>query len=210
MYHCTWQQTREEKLEKFWDQCLTCINFRCSSKINQSFGIFVHYQDLKLNLTQFCDVYLFSGVLKNTCHKLYHIWKNHCSSCIFVYTLITAQKVKFSIKDFFSKCNQIRIFLRIWSNLLKKCLIEKKTSFFCRMDIVESIKVLPSWKNYYNFRGMSIRWVDKLFLYIQFLNVVKAIACLGKGMCKIVVIVILHIVSLKRAASFTFVMIQYG
>ena len=155
-------------------------------------------------------MYLFSGVLKNTCHKLYHIWKNHCSSCIFVYTLITAQKVKFSIKDFFSKCNQIRIFLRIWSNLLKKCLIEKKTSFFCRMDIVDSIKVLSSWKNYYNFRGMSIRWVDKLFRYIQFLNVVKAIACLGKGMCKIVVIVILHIVSLKRAASFTFVMIQYG
>ena len=31
-----------------------------------------------------------------------------------------AQKVKFSIKDFFSKCDQIRSFLRIWSHLLKK------------------------------------------------------------------------------------------
>ena len=31
-----------------------------------------------------------------------------------------AQKMKFSIKDFFSKCDQIRRFLRIWSYLLKK------------------------------------------------------------------------------------------
>ena len=33
-------------------------------------------------------------------------------------------KMKFSIKDFFSKCDQIRSFLRIWSYLLKKSLIE--------------------------------------------------------------------------------------
>ena len=32
--------------------------------------------------------------------------------------------MKFSIKDFFSKCDQIRSFLRIWSHLLKKSLIE--------------------------------------------------------------------------------------
>ena len=36
----------------------------------------------------------------------------------------TAQKMNFSIKDFFSKCDQIRRFLRIWSNLKKKPLIE--------------------------------------------------------------------------------------
>ena len=36
----------------------------------------------------------------------------------------TAQKMKFSIKDFFSKCDQIRCFLRIWSDLLKKFLME--------------------------------------------------------------------------------------
>ena len=33
----------------------------------------------------------------------------------------TVQKMKFSIKDFFSKCDQIRSFLRIWWHLLKKC-----------------------------------------------------------------------------------------
>ena len=32
--------------------------------------------------------------------------------------------MKFSIKDFFSKCDQIRRKLRIWSHLLKKALME--------------------------------------------------------------------------------------
>ena len=32
--------------------------------------------------------------------------------------------MKFSIKDFFGKCYQIRSFLRIWSQLLQKSLME--------------------------------------------------------------------------------------
>ena len=36
----------------------------------------------------------------------------------------TAQKMKSSVKDFFSSCDQIRSFLRIWSHLLKKSLME--------------------------------------------------------------------------------------
>ena len=36
----------------------------------------------------------------------------------------TVQKMKMSIKDFFSKCDQIRSFLQIWSHLLKKSLME--------------------------------------------------------------------------------------
>ena len=36
----------------------------------------------------------------------------------------TEQKMKFPIKDFFRKCDQIRSFLRIWSHLLKKSLTE--------------------------------------------------------------------------------------
>ena len=38
--------------------------------------------------------------------------------------LDTAQKMKFSNKKFFSKCYQIRSFLRIWTHLLKKSLME--------------------------------------------------------------------------------------
>ena len=37
---------------------------------------------------------------------------------------IITQKIKFSIKDFFSKCYQIRSFLRIRSHLLKKSLMK--------------------------------------------------------------------------------------
>ena len=38
--------------------------------------------------------------------------------------VLTAQKIKFSSEDFFSKCDQIRSKLRIWSHLLKKSLME--------------------------------------------------------------------------------------
>ena len=38
--------------------------------------------------------------------------------------------MKFSIKDFFSNCDQIRSFLRIWSHLLKKSLMEN-VIFLC-------------------------------------------------------------------------------
>ena len=36
----------------------------------------------------------------------------------------TAQKMKFSNKDFFSKCDQIRSSLRVWLQLLNKYLME--------------------------------------------------------------------------------------
>ena len=36
----------------------------------------------------------------------------------------TAQKMKFSINNLFSKCDQIRSFLRIWPHLLKKSVME--------------------------------------------------------------------------------------
>ena len=41
---------------------------------------------------------------------------------------VATQKIKLSIKDFFSKCDQIRRKLRIWSHLLKKSL--KENSIF--------------------------------------------------------------------------------
>ena len=37
--------------------------------------------------------------------------------------IYTAQKMNFSIKDFFSKCDQIRRKLRIWLHLFKKSLM---------------------------------------------------------------------------------------
>ena len=48
-----------------------------------------------------------------------------------------AQKMKFSIKDFFSKCDLIRRKLRIWSRLLKKSLMEN-FFFFWAVHLVNA------------------------------------------------------------------------
>ena len=42
------------------------------------------------------------------------------------------KKMKFSIKDFFSKCDQIRRKLRIWPHLLKRSLMEN--FIFCEVS----------------------------------------------------------------------------
>ena len=65
--------------------------------------------------------------LKNTCSI-----KNFLKSLLVGITTITAQKMKFSIKDFFSKCDQIR----------RK--LEWKTSFF--VQCIESDYPSNSWK----------------------------------------------------------------
>ena len=46
---------------------------------------------------------------------------------------VTAQKMKFSIKNFLSKCYQIHSFLLIWSHLLKKPLMEN--FIFCAVGV---------------------------------------------------------------------------
>ena len=46
------------------------------------------------------------------------------SNIMVTISALTAQKMRFSIKDFFSKCDQSRRKLRIWSDLLKKSLME--------------------------------------------------------------------------------------
>ena len=52
-------------------------------------------------------------------------------------TTHTAQKNEVSIKDFFSRCDQIRRFLRIWYYLLKKSLMENFI-FLCSDSIANS------------------------------------------------------------------------
>ena len=46
--------------------------------------------------------------------------------------------MKFSIKNFFSKCDQIRSKLRIWLHLLKKSLVEN--FIFCA--VIHSLKLV--------------------------------------------------------------------
>ena len=51
-----------------------------------------------------------------------------------------AQKMKFSIKDFFNKCDQMRSFLRIWSHLLKKS--SMKNFFFWAASYAQGISMV--------------------------------------------------------------------
>ena len=48
--------------------------------------------------------------------------------------------MEFTIKDFFSKCDQIPSFLRIWSHLLKKSLMENFI-FLCSVIIKKGSEV---------------------------------------------------------------------
>ena len=62
----------------------------------------------------------------------------------------TALKIKFFIKDFFSKCDQIWRKLRIWSHLLKKSLMEN--FIFCAVMFIiqqELDKMKSMWNTHY-------------------------------------------------------------
>ena len=50
------------------------------------------------------------------------IWWSKCERSLLA--RVNAQKMKFSIMDFFSKCDQNQRRLRIWSRLLEKPLME--------------------------------------------------------------------------------------
>ena len=55
--------------------------------------------------------------------------------------------MKFSIKDFFSKCDQIRSIMRIWSHLLNKSLMENFT--FCAVypfAVPLVVEEFPCWR----------------------------------------------------------------
>ena len=68
--------------------------------------------------------YMFGRVIKTPLKSL-------AQKCI----LVTAQNLKFSIKDFFNKCDQIRRKRRVWSHLLKKSLIEN--FIFCAVSLAK-------------------------------------------------------------------------
>ena len=52
-----------------------------------------------------------------------------------IMSVSTAQKMKFSVTDFFSKCDQIRSFQQIWSQLLKKSVMENFI-FLCSVGYI--------------------------------------------------------------------------
>ena len=65
------------------------------------------------------------------------------------------KKMKFPIKDFFSRCDQIRRKLRIWSHLLKKPLMEN--FIFCAViiDVRWDPKYVPGHFSHCVIRSIS-------------------------------------------------------
>ena len=64
--------------------------------------------------------------------------------------------MKFSIKDFFSKCNQIHRKLRMWSHLLKKSLIENFS--FCPVILGNLLVAWLNLKGAFLFRLFTVYW----------------------------------------------------
>ena len=99
-----------------------------------------------LKALEFYLTVLFSWISKNVFY-LESLWFS------------TTRKIKFSIKDFFSKCDQIRRKLRTWSHLLKKSSMENFISCpansgylenagerqYCTDCIVKCIAELQIW-----------------------------------------------------------------
>ena len=81
---------------------------------------------------------------------------------------IDCTKMKFSIKDFFSKCEQINIFLRIWSHLLNKSLMEN--FIFCA--VLEPLPIKIRKKEL----AISVKKVEQILFYFIFLFIYSFIS----------------------------------
>ena len=71
------------------------------------------------------------------------------------------KKLKFSVKCFFSKCDQICKKLRIWSHLLKKFIMENFT--FCAVSVKEAPKFLSLFRMLLNLSTMAAKLSQKSF-----------------------------------------------
>ena len=84
-------------------------------------------------------------LFENNLKEYYKVaWKTF--NRLYTHKTCTAQKLKFSINDFFSKRDQICRKLRIWSHLQKKLLIE---NFICCAVIVKiTLKILEGTRTF--------------------------------------------------------------
>ena len=81
---------------------------------------------------------LISEVIERLLNSHYFLRLDFSKKALSLIFECTAQKMTFSIKNFFSKCDQIRRKLRIWSHSLKKSIMEN--FIFC--TVVSSNKPL--------------------------------------------------------------------
>ena len=90
----------------------------------------------------------------------------------------TAQKMKFSITDFCSKYGQIRSFLRIWSHLLKKSVMENFIFCVVRVLLVKYIELrLKTWTmlSFYEFWLSKKHPTEQLFVDVFLVSLLFAL-----------------------------------
>ena len=113
----------------FFIFCLFCFLLLSNNTLHVILWTYVRYWNT------FQYKYVSASDFQRYFFTLYHIISLPISVYIYVlkWSIIhcvnlsknsTPQKMKFSIKDFFSKCDKIRRNLQIWSNLLKKSLMD--------------------------------------------------------------------------------------
>ena len=111
-----------------WILCSTRSFSSCNIYLFRVFGLISFSKNFSSSCLphreRFCRLLIFPNWLNNALSgpedfKTMFVW-------------VTAQKMKFSIKDSFSKCDQIRRKLQIWSNLWKKSLMER--FIFCAVS----------------------------------------------------------------------------
>ena len=113
------------------DRCRTAKYVNGMRKNNDNIFQFLYIQIIEQvysNATDIDEILLHSkkywqSHLFTTTHGINSMTDLYCSKRKDFSSQFTAQKMKLSIKDFFSKCDQIRMKLRIWSHLLKKSLM---------------------------------------------------------------------------------------
>ena len=102
----------------------------------------------------------------------------------------TAQKMKFLIKDFSSKCDQVRKKLWIWSHLLKKTLMENFIFYAVKVhkNISLGIFFLKLLKMRYTVHGINrkflacesqtviLRYHDKVLFYYLIFTLIRALS----------------------------------
>ena len=85
--------------------------------------------------------------------------------------------MKFSSKDFFSKCDQIRSFLRIWSRLLKKSLMEN--FIFCAVKVfTECRKICENCAFPQNFDPRKLGKISEFYVVLSFAKYLQDICIL--------------------------------
>ena len=79
----------------------------------------------------------------------------------------TAQKNKFSVKDFFSKCDQILRNLRIWSYLLEKSLMENLI-FLCSEISIQEDRNIPYTYSLFSLVTLAVENSRKNLLLVTY------------------------------------------